>query len=384
MKPNLPQEQTDVDASAKLDALLNAAVDAIIVIDHIGNIESFNAAAAKMFKYQPIEVIGHNVKMLMPEPYQHQHDQFLSNYMQTKQAKIIGLGREVLAQKKTGEVFSIELSVGEVERSSHKQFVGIIRDISDRIQAQDEIREARERLSHITRLSTMGEMAAGIAHEINQPLTAVVTYAQACRRLIENGQVDITRVSGILEKISVQALRAGEVIRRLRAFVKKSSTKRESINISTLVIDSVNLARADTRLLNHGVSLELNDDSTMVIVDVVQIQQVLINLIRNAIDAMEEQTGDPVIIKSQRVDLESMEISVIDFGKGVDTDAEESLFNPFFTTKDSGMGMGLPISQTIVNSHGGRLLHKGGDPRGSIFSFTLPITPELTQREISE
>jgi two-component system, LuxR family, sensor kinase FixL len=375
--------QNGLDADAKLNALLNAAVDAIVVIDHRGRLEVFNAAAELMFGYQAAEIIGKNVKVLMPEPYHSEHDGYINNYVQSKKAKIIGIGREVKAQKKSGEIFPIELSVGEVLGSSHKQFVGIMRDITERVQTQNDAMEIRERLAHVSRLSTMGEMAAGIAHEVNQPLAAVTTYAQACQRLIANSTKEDTsklheKLNIALDKIGAQALRAGEVIKRLRSFVKKRPASRETIDLNVLIQDTVNLAKVDTRLFDHGVTLELTDQPQLT-VDAVQLQQVLLNLIRNAIDAMQNQQGNPVVIRTNWFDEDFIEVSVIDSGQGVTPEHKTSLFEPFFTTKETGMGMGLPISQSIIKSHGGQLWHSDNTPQGSIFHFTLPAQISMAQ-----
>jgi two-component system sensor kinase FixL len=378
--------QHDQDADAKLNALLNATVDAIVVMDHRGIIEMFNAAAEHMFDYSVAEVLGKNVKVLMPEPYHSEHDGYIDHYMQTKKAKIIGIGREVKAQKKCGKVFPIELSVGEVMGSSHKQFVGIMRDITERVQSQNDAMEIRERLAHVSRLSTMGEMAAGIAHEVNQPLAAVTTYAQACQRLIANStEADANllheKLHNALEKIGAQALRAGEVIRRLRSFVKKRPAIRETIDLNALIQDTVNLAKVDTRLFAHGVVLELTGQPQFT-VDAVQLQQVLFNLIHNAIDAMQNQQGSPVIIRTNWFDEDFIEVSVVDSGQGVATENRASLFEPFFTTKETGMGMGLPISQSIIKSHGGQLWHSVNSPQGSIFHFTLPAQISRSQKTL--
>ena len=373
--------QDEADALAKLKAILNATVDAMIIIDHTGTIELFNAAAQRMFGYSVQEVIGKNIKMLMPEPYRKEHDQYLDNYMKTNQARIIGIGREVKACKKDGEIFPIELSVGEVKESSHKQFVGIIRDISDQVQARSDAIANRERLAHVTRLSTMGEMAAGIAHEINQPLSAVSSYAQACKNFLqrENSLADAfqkQKLTDTLEKISNQALRAGEVIRRLREFVKKRNTEREYINFNDLIQDTIDLAKVDTRLLDHGIQLDLCSAPTpCLLIDQVQLQQVLFNLIRNAIDAMEDQPSAPVVIQSKWINEQYLEVSICDTGYGITEENRARLFHPFFTTKTSGMGMGLPICQSIIQSHGGELKHSAGSPQGSVFSFTLPAKP---------
>jgi two-component system sensor kinase FixL len=229
----------------------------------------------------------------------------------------------------------------------------------------------------------MGEMAAGIAHEINQPLSAVSSYAQACKNILNKSnscsftaEFRQNKLSDTLEKISQQALRAGEVIRRLRAFVEKRHAKRELVDLDGLIEDTIELARVDTRLLEHGIRLHLNiGPKPQLMIDPIQIQQVLLNLIRNAIDAMEEQPTEAVHIHSRWLNQQFIEVMVSDPGHGVDVENQDSLFHPFFTTRTTGMGMGLAICQSIIHSHGGELRYSPGVATGTVFTFTLPVKP---------
>ena len=168
----------------ELRALLDAAVDAVVVIDGSGRIESFNRAAERLFGFSATEVVGRNVSMLMPEPDRSAHDGYIQRYLTTGEARIIGIGREVKGQRRDGTVFPALLSVGRVDGAVPPRFVGFIHDLSERVAAEHEVTQARERLTHVDRLSTMGEMAAGLAHEINQPLAAITTYASACQQLL--------------------------------------------------------------------------------------------------------------------------------------------------------------------------------------------------------
>jgi two-component system sensor kinase FixL len=364
-------------AEAQLDALLDAAVDAIIVINWKGEIETFNQAARQMFGYRGDEVIGKNVNRLMPAPYAENHDQYLHNYLESRIPRIIGIGRQVQARRKDGEIFPIELSVGEVLKQQKPHFVGIIRDISDRMRAEQEAHEIRERLAHITRLGVMGEMASGIAHEINQPLTAITNYAQASVRLLQNNAADTGEFIEILGKISQQAQRAGEVIRRLRSFIRKRESHREAVNIRQLILDTLAMTETDTRMLNCTTRVSLDDSYPKIVADGVQIQQVILNLIRNALDAMEDINRPEIYIGVKTLIKEGMlEIEITDNGPGLPPERETELFKPFFTTKTSGMGMGLAISQTIINSHGGRLWFTRTESGGSNFHFTLPYAEE--------
>jgi two-component system sensor kinase FixL len=362
------------DANERLIALLDATVDALVIIDHKGNIELFNSAAQKLFGYTQHDVLGKKVKMLMPTPFSVEHDKYLSSYMDSGEAKIIGKGRKVRGKKSNGEEFPIFLSVGEVKYSSHIQFVGIIRDISEQERDRIEAQKSRDRLSHASRLSAMGELAAGIAHEMNQPLAAISSYAQASKRLMQSATAENEiKVNAALDKICDQAIRAGEIINRLRTFVKKRVAQRESVDLNALILETVNLAKVDTRILDHEVILQLClSKPPKLLADPVQIQQVLLNIIRNGIDAMEHLKGAPLRIHSQWLSDEMIEVSVIDCGLGIDEETSSGIFNPFFTTKETGMGMGLAVSQTIIHAHGGRIYFGSGQPSGIIFSFSLP------------
>ena len=364
------------DANQRLIALLDAAVDALVIIDEKGNIELFNNAAKVMFGYNEQEVFGKNIKMLMPAPFSTDHDKYLSSYLASGEAKIIGKGRKVKGKKSNGEEFPIFLSVGEVKGSSQVQFVGIIRDISEQERDRIEAQQSRERLSHASRLSSMSELAAGIAHEMNQPLSAISSYAQASKRLLQSDtQNSEIKVVAALDKICDQAIRASEVISRLRTFVKKRVAQKETVDLNALILETVNLVKLDIRILDHEVILELcHNKNPKLLADSVQIQQVLLNLIRNGIDAMEHIKGAPLRIHSQWLSDNVIEVSVIDCGVGIDEKTSSGIFYPFFTTKEFGMGMGLTVSQTIIHAHGGSIYFGPGQTSGCIFSFSLPAT----------
>jgi two-component system, LuxR family, sensor kinase FixL len=358
----------------ELRALLDAAVDAVVVIDGTGHIESFNRAAEKLFGFTAAEVLGKNVSMLMPEPDRSAHDGYLKRYLATGEARIIGIGRIVQAQRRDGTVFPASLSVGRVAGAEPPRFVGFIHDLTAQVAAETEVIQARERLTHVARLSTMGEMAAGLAHEINQPLAAIATYAQACQYLLSQdaaGNADEIRDS--LAQINKQALRAGEVIRRLRAFVSNREVRRERVDCNRLLEDLATLARPDSNANAVRLVFDVEEQLPPLMADPVQLQQVLINLLRNAIDAtvQDAATRREIILRAARV-AEGVEFSVRDYGPGVEPRAIDSLFNPFFTTKANGTGLGLAISRTIVLAHGGKLAYRPAPDGGACFHFTLP------------
>jgi two-component system sensor kinase FixL len=491
-------------------ALLDAAVDAIIVIDQRGTVDEFSLAAQRLFGYAADEIVGRNVKVLMPEPYLSEHDGYLARYAESGVARIIGTGREVQARRKDGSVFACYLAVGRVANVEPPRFVGIIRDITqrqsaeeqlrrseaelrraqelanfgnyvvhldrsepdyfspqlyrilgrevgsevvqladyleqwvhpadvdrlreafrdldgtegsldieyrvllrdgstkhlhhiaqavhdaegrparhigtihdvtDRRRAEDEARQLQERLTHFARLSTMGEMAAGLAHEINQPLSAIATYAQACQRLLKLPDHDPADVLSALQQINSQALRAGEVIRRLRLFVKNREVTREAVDCNRLLDDLRTLAETDARLHNVWLRIESEGDLPTVYADPIQLQQVVLNLVRNAIDAMADvpEHRREVVLSTRTTEDGDIEITVADHGTGLAPEATEHLFNAFFTTKSGGTGLGLAISRSIVRAHGGRLWHTPNEVSGARFHFTLPVAPAAT------
>jgi len=362
-------------------ALLDAAVDAIIVIDHKGLIKTFNSAAENMFGFSAEEVFGKNVSLLMPEPYKSKHDGYLRTYLDTGNAKIIGIGREARARRKSGTVFPIVLSVGKVPNKNEPKFVGLIRDITERKRSEEEIHQTRERLAQFGRLSTLGEMAASLAHEINQPLTAISTYTQACQRLIESGRSDDAEILATLKKCHSQAQRAGEVIRRLRHFVKEREIGRREVSCNDIIRDLAALAEVDARDKGIPLTIEVAGGLPNVMVDTVQIQQVILNLIRNGIDAMIDMDDydKGIAVSVSEFNNDQIKIMVTDHGSGITKDDEKKIFQPFFTTKSSGMGLGLAICQSIIESHGGVLSFTRNPSVGTTFYFTLPIIPEANE-----
>ena len=513
--PAGPGSSTASLAQLEVAALLETAVDAIIIIDHRGLIEQFNRSAEHMFGFRAEEAIGRDVAMLMPEPHRSRHGQYLERYLRTGEAHILGLGREVGARRKDGSVFPARLSIGELSTAGAPHFVGFVHDlteakraeialseahrraqsyldlaevillaldergrvtminrkgcevlgcaesemlgqdwiatrveaseresmnrafaefvrtgdparhvyhettvlaregqprriawrsslifddmhrvtgtlssgedVTDRRRAEEEARRSRERLTHVSRLSTMGEMAGGLAHEINQPLAAITLYSQAAARMLNRDEAaDPRELRAALEQISAQAIRAGEVIRRLRAMVRQRATERTTIDCNQLVRDLIALAEPDARASDVELQVELANEALPVRVDVVQIQQVLLNLIRNAIDAMLTVTDAPrrIEIRTAAVADDFVQVSVADHGSGLPEQAGERIFEPFFTTKPSGTGLGLSISRGIVRDHGGRVQCADNRPRGAVFCFTLPLFAEDSAREM--
>jgi two-component system, LuxR family, sensor kinase FixL len=354
-------------------SIVDTVPDAIILIDAKGTVESFSPAAERLFGYGADEVIGHNVKMLMPQPYRDQHDGYLARYMSTGERRIIGIGRIVVGQRKTGETFPMELAVGEFASPSGNFFTGFVRDLTDRQETERRIEDLQTELLHASRLSVMGQMASTMAHELNQPLTAVTNYLEAGRHLISAGAAPPERIADLMEKAVTQAQRAGEVIRQLRQFVSKGETERRTQNLNQLVEEALALGLVGARQLGVRVSLELDHDLPPVTVDPVQIQQVIVNLVRNAVEAMEAVERRELMITTRMIGDE-IEASVADTGPGITPELADRLFQPFVTTKKTGMGLGLSICREIIEAHHGHLTAAGRQGGGTVFRLTLPKT----------
>jgi len=498
-------------AALENEALLDATVDAVVIINHRGHIETFNRSAERLFGYRAEEVLGRNVNILMTPRDQANHDAYIARYLATGIPHIVGIGREVEARRKDGSVFPVELAVGRIRNTEPPRFVGYMHDITlrrtsvaalqrerDRAQqyldvagvmllaldvqgrvsllnprgctvlgrmeaellgrdwceavvpeddreiarkilthlaelppgasytceyrirsAQGEPRliawncialrdpenlitgllcsgedvterrrveleaqRSQQRAMHVSRLATMGEMAAGIAHELNQPLAAITNFAQASHRLLGVALPDIEEVREALRQIAAQAIRAGEIIRRLRNLVRDRATERELTDVNELIQEMLTLTQADARLHGVRLSLDLPSGLPRLELDRIQIQQVLLNLVRNAIEAMEGTAGvrPEIVIRTTLPADGGLEISVSDNGPGVNPEIGERMFEPFCTTKESGTGLGLAISRTIVQAHRGRLGYRAVHPHGACFYVRLPFGSEDSNR----
>jgi two-component system sensor kinase FixL len=361
-------------ANAELRAFFDAAVDAIVVIDETGLILAFNQAAERTFGHRADEVLGRGVEVLMPEPDRSNHAGYVRRYLQTGDAKIIGSGREVEAVRADGSIFPISLSVGEALAAGRRRFVAIIRDLSSQRAAEMHARAIESRLAHVDRFNLMGEMAAGIAHEINQPLSAIATYAQAARRVLSRKPTDLAVLADICEKIDTQARRAGQVIQNLRNFIRRDDSKAELLDVNRAIAEVRELVEADAQAAGIPVTLHYARDLPPVSAAAVQLQQVLLNLTRNAVDAMRftDAKLHGIVIESTCVNGRRVRVSVQDRGPGVPETLGENIFHPFVTTKNTGLGVGLAISRTIMQSLGGTLSYADRPGGGAVFSLELP------------
>ena len=363
--------------------IVEAANDAVVSMDEEGAILLANPATRRIFGYDPVEIVGKPMTMLMPEMMQKLHENGFRRYLATGKRHLNWQGVEVTAQRKDGQEFPVEVSFGELTSDGHKLFTGFIRDISERKQAEDRLRASERNLqttqaelARVSRLTTMGELAASIAHEVNQPLTGVINNGSACLRLLANNNLEPDVLRRALEGIIADGTRASTVLARIRAFIKKEPAEKSELDINE-VIQEVLVVLAGRELYENQVlpDHQLKTDLPSVLADRVQLQQVLLNLIMNGIEAMAAVSDRPRLLGVQsRIDESGdVLVAVSDSGTGFGLELDR-VFNPFFTTKANGMGMGLSISRSLVESHGGRLWAAPNSPHGAVFSFTLPAT----------
>jgi two-component system sensor kinase FixL len=364
-------------SAAHLQSILDTVPEAMIVIDERGIMNSFSSAAERLFGYAAAEALGRNVKILMPNPYRDNHDSYLERYQNTGERRIIGIGRVVVGQRKDGTTFPMELAVGEMRSGDKRFFTGFIRDLTERQKTEARLQELQSELVHISRLTAMGEMASTLAHELNQPLSAISNYLKGSKRMLEGAADEkAATLRDALDKAADQAMRAGQIIRRLRDFVQRGESERRVESITKLVEEASALALVGVK--DRGIRVQFKFDPAVdrVLADRVQIQQVLLNLIRNAMDAMETSARRELVVSVAPVEDTHVRISVTDTGIGIAPEVAEQLFQPFITTKRHGMGVGLSISRTIVEAHGGRIWVEPNPAGGTIFNFTLVTVNE--------
>lgn len=361
-------------AEARLRSVLQTVPDAMLIIDEKGLIESLSTTAERLFGYDHAEVVGRNVSILMPSPDRERHDAYIARYLATGEKRIIGIGRIVVGQRKDGSTFPMHLTVGELRTDDRHHFTGFIRDLTDQQMTESRLKELQSEVAHMSRFTALGEMASTLAHEINQPLTAISNYLKGSQRILQrlDGE-EVAVLRDAIGKAADQALRAGQIIRRLREFVSRGDSERTIENLPKLIEDASTLALVGAREGGIETVFRLDPSATQVFADRIQIQQVLVNLIRNAIEAMAE-AAPPRSLEIATVLREGgfVEVSVADSGAGLAPEVARNLFQPFVTTKRKGMGLGLSICRTIVEAHGGRISVAGREGGGTAFRFTLP------------
>ncbi|MEX0955154.1 MAG: PAS domain S-box protein [Rhizobiaceae bacterium] len=374
---NVTARQQLLAREAHLKSILDTVPDATVVIDTDGTMVSFNRAAVRQFGYSDNEAIGQNVRILMPEPYRGEHDGYIDRYLTTSERRIIGIDRVVVGRRKDGSTFPMKLAVGEMQSGGQRFFTGFIRDLTERAESEARLEQIQGELARLARLNELGEMASTLAHELNQPLSAIANYVQGCNRLLRNMDDAVaSRMKEALEETARQSLRAGQIIRHLREFVTRGETEKQPVDIRKLVEEAGALALVGSREQGVRTVFDFQSGPEEVMVDSVQIQQVLINLMRNAMEAMKDCERRELTVRILPATGLGVQVEVSDTGSGIPDDVAEQLFKPFITTKPGGMGIGLSISKRIVEAHGGELVMRSNEDGGTTFSFTLPAIRE--------
>lgn len=360
------------ESAERLRAILDTAVDAIITIEESGVIESVNPAAERAFGYARDEMVGRNVSVLMPSPYREEHDRHIANYLRTGQARIIGIGREIEARRKDGSVFPADIAVSEVRLPGRRLFTGIIRDLTERREMEEQARLRLEDAAHTARLLELGEMCSGIVHEVNQPLTAIASFAEGCLRTIRRGGAEPGLIEDTLGRVAEQGALAAKMVSRLRGLVRKGESRRETFDLGPVIEETLLLVDHERRRRGVRIAVYCEPELPPVSADRVQIEQIVLNLVRNAFDAVEDADLRQVWLRTGRAGADRVRLVVEDSGRGLAPEMRERVFETFYSTKPNGLGVGLAISRSLAESHGGRLWAESIDGGGARFALDLP------------
>lgn len=361
-------------AEEQLRALVRTAVDGIMSIDRRGRVNLYNPACEKIFGWREEDVLGRNVSMLMPARYGEMHDGFIERYLKTGEARIIGIGREVEGLRRDGAEFPMDLSVGVFEHQGEPRFVGIVRDLTERVSAERRLRELQSQLFHMGRVGAMAEMGTSLAHELNQPLTAISLFLAAAERALEN---DPDKAKSLFTRAQTEANRAGEIVRRIRQMVEQGDHEKGFVDLPEVISAAVELCSVAE--LDRNAQIDTSDAQVPVRVfaDETQIRQVLVNLVKNALDATQGQDKRRIRIAIKQQAEDYVDIVISDNGPGISPEIAPNLFSPFVTSKAEGLGIGLSICRNIAESHGGSLDVAEQGPHlglgGACFRFRLPV-----------
>lgn len=364
-------------AEEKFRRVFEAAPNAMIMVDEDGRIVLVNAEAERVFGYTREELTGATIEALVPVHLHRDHSGWRSAFQAKPEARAMGAGRNLFARRKDGSEVPIEIGLNPITMEGGLFVVASVIDISERRRAELEAQGLRQDLAHISRVATMGELTAAIVHELSQPLTAIRTNAEVGLRLLASGKKDTKELVEILQDIVDSDRHAGQVIQHMRSLFKKGEVERRPLLLNNLVHDVISLVGNDALLRNVSVSLDLDPRLLPVPGDRVQLQQVLLNLVMNAFDAMAEQSDPPrrLIVRTRTVAGRWVQLDVADSGPGIAVDKVDSIFDPFVTTKSTGMGMGLSVSRTIVRAHEGKIWAENAPEGGAVVHLVLPGVP---------
>ncbi len=384
----------------RLMSLLNMAADSIVLMDAQSRILLYNKASEAMFGFTAEEVIGKSVNILMPPKYSRHHDTYVDTYLETGRHSIIGIGREVQGRHKDGTVFPFDLSVGVAQTEDGQQFIGVMRDLRERKQAEGRLRDLQAELNQMTRINAMDEMGATVAHELNQPLTAIILYLQAIERKLINSQKtsddglnadDIEKLVDLSRRAIQEAQRTSSLLQRIRSIIEKEEPERILCDMAAIIGRAKKLAQVGFAVSDVEISIHYPESLPQVLVDPVQIEQVFLNLFRNAFQAMREQEYrsihiDLTLNEASRERNSKLQIRFTDSGPGIKPEQRESLFRAFSSARRNGMGLGLAIARSIVQNHGGSLELAPYDAQktGACFVLSLPVALDPPETRIGQ
>jgi PAS domain S-box-containing protein len=358
-------------------SVVEVATDAVLTIDRNSRIIFANSAASKMFGYPLQELSGESLTILMPAYLRELHEAALQRFVNTGQRHLNWGGTELVGLKKNGEEFPIEVAFGEAVTERGRVFTGFIRDITERKRAEEEherLRRAQADLAHVNRVSTMGELTAALTHEVKQPIAAAVTNAKTCMRWFSRDQPDLPEARDAAARLVKDVTRASDIISRIGSLFKKGLPSREILNVNEIIREMIALLRSEAARHSISVDSDLGGDVPQIMADRVQLQQVLLNLMLNGIEAMTDlSTPGRLTVTSRHEENGHVLISVVDVGAGIKPEQAEHIFDAFVSSKPQGTGMGLAISRSIIEAHGGRLVTTPNSGPGATFQFTLPI-----------
>lgn len=356
-----------------MQSILASVPDAMIVIDETGQILAFSAAAERLFGYQAEEIAGRNVSELMAGADEKHHDRYIRNYLSTGEKQIIGIGRIVEARLANGDTIPVELKIGEASIHGHRLFTGYIRDMSEQQANALRLNNMQVELANFSRLSAVGTMASAMAHELNQPLTAVANYLEAARDLLDQADPEtLSFIQEALDAAATQSIRAGQIVRRLRDYVSRGELDLRSVYLQNVVDDAISLAKVGIESQLARVISRIPEDFPALLADRIQLRQVIVNLVRNAIEALSE-TANPQVWISADLEDNLAVITVEDNGPGYQGQGDASPFDAFNSSKTHGMGLGLSICQTILDAHGTDIEYAPSEKGGAAFKFTLRL-----------
>jgi PAS domain S-box-containing protein len=364
-------------------SIVDSALDAVIVMDADGIITDWNKQAEEIFGWTRSEALGRRMsETIIPAQYRLSHERGLQHFFKTGEGPVLNNRIEITALRRDGGEFPVELTITPLKSGDSWNFSSFIRDISERRRAEEKLRESQlnlrntqAELAHVNRVMTMGELTASIAHEVNQPLSAIIASGDSCSAWLSNDPPNLDKARAAASRIIQAATQASEIVQRLRALFKKTTSMTASVDMNAVIEDTISLVHHETERNKIFLRTELAPSVPSVSGDRVQLQQVVLNLAMNGIEAIAGLDTEPkrLMIRSTLSNTRELLVSVEDTGLGIETEHADRLFAPFFTTKPQGIGMGLPICRSIIEAHGGRLWADKNEPRGAAFRFTLPI-----------